>query len=1120
MRLSLKTSGNWARGASWLLGWFSGAAAIAAGGVPHGYGNLPLQFQRNPGQAPSEAQFIARVQGSGLFLNAEGFTLMTRQASTTHALRVRLEGARPGLQGEGLDRQGDTQFYSGHSRRQLAGIPTYGRVQYHEVYPGVDIVYYGSQGRLEYDFAVAPGADPGMIHLTFAGAVGIHFDPAGDLLIHADGGEFRQHKPAVYQEIAGERRFVEGRYAVDSSHRIGFEVGDYDRSAPLIIDPVLSYSTFLGGAGLDQANGIAVDSAGCAYIVGETWSLDFPGATSISKPRMWDSDVFVTKLNPAGTAVLFSSFLSGSARDVAKAVALDSHGNLYITGFTLSSDFPTTSGALRGRPAGQEDAFIAKLGGTDGTLQYSSYLGGAGTDIATSIAVDASGEVYLAGYTSSLDFPVSANAFQRQFGGGFYDAFVSKVDLSASNILYSTYLGGSGSDVARGIATDSSGYAYLTGSTDSANFPLQNSIQSYGGTGDVFVTKIDSTGSKLSFSTYFGGSGADYGNAIAVGSSGIYVAGSTYSGNLPATKGTVGPSIRGGYDAFVIKIAGGTLSYCTYLGGSASDEAVSIALDASGNIHVAGYTYSSDFPTASPAQSWAGRQDAFLAILNGGSSTLLLSTYLGGAGDDAAAGLAVDAAGNAYVTGSTTSINLASSAASRNVARKDSDAFVAKFAAPVAPVPPTAVSVTPASGNGLNQTFSFQFSHPGGYAMIGAASIRIAGTDGQDCSLNYGFKDATLQMLNDSDTVWIGPVTPGSSSTLQNSRCSTNVAGVGAAGSGTTLTVTLPITFRPVFAGSKTISVQLTATNGLPTAWQQLGSWTVPQSNVPPSAVSVSPASGSGLSQTFTFQFSHPGGYSMVAAAAIRIAGTDGQDCTLYYTFPSSTLLMLNDTSTVWMGPVATGSGNSLQNSRCAITVAGVSAVGSGTILTVTLPLNFRTAFAGARTISVQLTGTNALATGLQQLGTWTVQQTNTAPAAVSVSPASGSGLSPTFTFQFSHPGGYAMVAAAAIRVAGTDGQDCTLYYTFPSSTLLLFNDTDTAWIGPVTPGSGSSLQNSRCSINVSGVTAKGSGTILTVTLPIVFRPVFTGARTLSVQLTATNGLSTALQQMGTWTVK
>ncbi len=434
-----------------------------------GYGNLPMRFEGNAGQASSNVQFVARAKGGRLLFGSDGFALAVRTGADPRLHHVRFAGARAGIKIRGHDPQGDSHYFSSNPSRQHASVPTYGRIEYPSIYPGVDAVCHGIGGRLEYDFVVSPGANPDLIRLAFDREAALRLNAAGDLVVASGGAEIIHHRPLIYQEGLGSRRTIQGRYKLISQNQAGFDVGPYDRTAPLVIDPALTYSTYIGGGQMDEANGVAVDSSGCAYIVGETYSPDFPGDPQLEGSG---SAAFVIKLNASGTEVLFSAFLIGDGQNAGNGIALDATGDVYIAGLTTSSDFPTTGGAFQKHLAGQENAFAAKFNGGDGALLYSSYLGGSKTDIATSIVVDGSGEAYVAGYTDSPDFPVSSTPFQKAFAGGTYDGFISKFNATGSSVVYSTYLGGSGDDVVYGIALDGSGDAYVTGYTASTNFPL------------------------------------------------------------------------------------------------------------------------------------------------------------------------------------------------------------------------------------------------------------------------------------------------------------------------------------------------------------------------------------------------------------------------------------------------------------------------------------------------------------------------------------------------------------------------------------------------------------------------------------------------------------------------
>ncbi len=396
---------------------------------------------------------------------------------------------------------------------------------------------YGQGQQLEYDFVVKPGADPSVIKLGFTGAQKMELDEQGQLRLHIGGGDLVQPAPTIYQETNGARQIVSGDFQLNGTE-VSFRLGSYDRSKPVVIDPVLVYSTYLGGSDVEVALGIAVDSSGNAYITGSATSSDFPttpGAFQTTNAR--NGDAFITKLNASGTALVYSTFVGGSDNDLGNGITVDSSGNAYITGSTSSTDFPTTSGAFqrvvsnRGAPT----AFVTKLNASGSSLLYSTLLGGSQSESGNEITVDNNGNAYLVGYTGSSDFPTTQGAFQTTFFRGFKDrfaftAFVTKLNASGSALIYSTFLGGSNYDFGFGIAIDSSGNAFVTGATYSNNFPTTSGAfqTSLVGSINAFVTKLNAAGNALLYSTYLGGSGEDGGNAIVVDSSGnAYIAGQT-----------------------------------------------------------------------------------------------------------------------------------------------------------------------------------------------------------------------------------------------------------------------------------------------------------------------------------------------------------------------------------------------------------------------------------------------------------------------------------------------------------------------------------------------------------------------------------------------------------------
>ena len=485
---------------------------------------LPLAFEPNLGQAGAAVQFLSRGPRSTLFLMAGGQALLRLPGSS---LRMSPGGAAANPKATGIrPLPGHVNYFSGSDRSKWrTNVTAYSAVKFERVYPGIDLVYHAGNDRLEYDFLVAPGADPGAISLEFSGAEAMQLDGGGDLVFSCSGGTIRHRKPLIYQTVDSARREISGRYVLAGAHRVRFEIAEYDRHLPLIVDPVVTYSTFLGGADNDGAFSVALDRDGNIYLAGITASLNFPKTSGSVPGRAFPdaTDAFVAKLNPQGTALLYATYLGGSDAEAAMAVAVDAEGNAYVTGGTNSSDFPVTSGAFQprfggsgghslppfSRPSG--DGFVAKLNPTGSALVYSSYLGGTGVDQGYGIAVDSSGAVYVAGATDSPNFPVTQGAFQTT-RHGFTDVFVARINSAGTGLLYATYLGGSNENYAFALALDSSGNTYITGITGSDDFPVTaGAFQSrHSGGASGYVAKLNSTGTALAYSTYLGGNNNTY----------------------------------------------------------------------------------------------------------------------------------------------------------------------------------------------------------------------------------------------------------------------------------------------------------------------------------------------------------------------------------------------------------------------------------------------------------------------------------------------------------------------------------------------------------------------------------------------------------------------------------
>ena len=638
------------------------------------YTNIPMSFGKNVGQSRAGVDFIAKGSGYSVFLSPNEAVLGVKKQQpkdrTSEAakhepggatIRMTLAGSGP-AQAAGEDQlPGKANYVLGSdSAKWYRDVPMFAKVRYAGVYPGIDVVYYGNQGQLEYDFIVNSGADPQAITLAFAGA-DTDINKDGDLVLSVAGGSLSMRHPYIYQQTNGVKHEVAGGYVKRNDGRIGFAVGPYDTTLPLVIDPVLLYSTYLGGTGSDDAvTAIAVDQSGNAYITGKTISSDFPTQNPGQPTSGGGFDAFVTKIDPSGSALVYSTYFGGTGDDFGAGIAVDGSGQAYVAGRTYSKNFPTTARAYQTIYGGEGDAFVAKFDASGTTLIYSTYVGGDGYDEGTAIAIDGSGDAYITGTFYISSFPTTAGAFQTVNGGAF-DAFVTKLNPAGSALVYSTYLGGITDEGGLAIAVDPQGNAYVTGCTGSSNFPMQSPQQQFGGYYDAFLTKLNPSGAALVYSTFVGGKMFERAWGIAVDAQGnAYITGQTGSDNFPTTAGAYQP-IFGNIlerpelgDAFVAKYnPSGSVLYSTYLGGPGGENSGAIAIDQAGNAYVTGNNYEGGFPLKDPLQTdgHVGSFEGFVSKLSPDGSSLLYSTYLGGYGNEHGLGIAVDLLGAVYVAG-------------------------------------------------------------------------------------------------------------------------------------------------------------------------------------------------------------------------------------------------------------------------------------------------------------------------------------------------------------------------------------------------------------------------------------------------------------------------------------
>jgi hypothetical protein len=790
----------------------SSAATANRASISANYGKLPLSFEANQGQTNAQVRFLSRGSGYSLFLTDSEAVLVLRKPDkqgtqktsgllhdkpaelraakfNTDVVRMRLEGAvrSPRVSGED-ELPGTANYFIGSDPRKWhSNVPTYSNVRYTSVYPGVDLVYYGNQQQLEYDFVVAPNTDPASIKLHFEGAKWLKLDKNGELDVVAKNGEIAFHKPVVYQNKDGLRQTVEGRFVLEAGNSISFVVGPYDHSQSLIIDPTLAYSTYLGGtSGGSYGTAITVDSSGDAYVTGIAYPTSFPTTSGAFQTANNSStatvfDTFVTKLNATGTALVYSTYLGGSGNisvagtlnhgDYPTSIRVDSSGDAYVAGIAFSTDFPKTSGAYQavnnGGSNGVSNCFVTKLNTTGTALVYSTYLGGsgisgyteqaslgvAGGDGCSAIAIDSSGSAYVAGEAYSSNFPVTSGAYQttnKSATNSRPNAFVSKINPDGTALDYSTYLGGSNGDSGMGIAVDASENAYIAGGTYSSDFPVtsgayQSSNNDSGNGSEAFVAKLNATGSSLVYSTYLGGSGnpngpsgnnnGDGAVSIAVDSSDhAYIFGLTSSSDFPTSSGAYQTannafSSGSGPNYFVTKLntLGSALVYSTYLGGSQANlsaGSAGMAVDSSGDVYITGYAMGTDFPVtanayqAAPACALAIYQSVpyeyespIFVELNPTGTSLVYSTYFGGSGTinisgplvsvyncDEAYGLALDTSNDVYLTGNATSSNFPiTTDAFQTTNPVNGSAFISKFSMSVTST--TVSTTTSISGN-------------------------------------------------------------------------------------------------------------------------------------------------------------------------------------------------------------------------------------------------------------------------------------------------------------------------------------------------------------------------------------------------------------------------------------
>src|ERR1051325_7582519 len=583
----------------------SAAPAFADAIAKSDYGKLPLTFEANQGQADPAVRFLSRGHRYTMFLTpAETVVRLQGKDDDSAVVRWQLAGGNRNARvtGERALSSKSNYFRGKDPKQWRTGVPNFAQVRYENVYPGIDVVYHGNQKQIEYDFTVAPNANPNRIRMSFSGARSMALGKDGSLVLHTAAGDLVQPRPYIYQDVDGQRVTVAGCYALRARNEVGFVLGKYDRSLPLVIDPVLVWSTYLGGSLEDYAYAVALDGSGNAYVTGVSASTDFPLVNPIYGTKQYDWDVMVAKINAAGTAIVYSTYIGGNGgNEQGLAIATDSSGNCYVSGGTNSTDFPTVNPiqSTYGGTGAYRDAFALKINAAGSAIVWSTYLGGSGDDMSDGgIAADNSGNAYVCGFTNSSGLSwIGGSAIQPTYGGNSA-AFGMKIGPAGSK-GWATYLGTSDGDYLGYIKLDSSGNVWVGGSTSSSSWPGVNgsSAQStYAGNGDTTLTQINAAGTAISYAKYLGGSDAEELHGLALDSSdNLYVTGWTLSTSCPGVTGSsIQSSSAGTYDIFVTKLnpTATSIIWSTYFGGSDFELSQDIGVDSSGNVYVAGTTAS------------------------------------------------------------------------------------------------------------------------------------------------------------------------------------------------------------------------------------------------------------------------------------------------------------------------------------------------------------------------------------------------------------------------------------------------------------------------------------------------------------------------------------------------
>ena len=1078
--------------------------------------SLPIYFYEQGGIQP--ARFIGQATDLSIAFGTREVTYGKHGKTLT--MQFSKPSAKLELRGEG-ELPGKLNFIIGQDPSQWRqGQSLYSRIRYSSLFESVDLIYEGQAGAFKSEFHVEAGAGHKAIEWNYKDATNLRISPDGRLQIESGGEWFEEHIPAAYEvDSSGKRIYLKADYELRKNGRVGFRVNGRNLNHRLVIDPVLIFSTYIGGRQGDAVTGIAVDSTGSPVLVGWTESTDFPTAQAARGSSGGGVDAFVVKLSANGQQLLWATYFGGSGDDRATSVAIDSNNNIVVGGWTQSSNFPanvsqTSFGGLR-------DGFLLKFN-VSGSLLFSTFVGGSDSDAVNAVAVDSRGVIYAAGESKSTDFPV-LNAYQNSNAGGG-DAFLVSYQ-STGTVIYSTLFGGSSEDRALAIAVDTSFSPLIGGSTNSVNLPVAGALQSIRpGPQAGFITRFSNSGQALTFSTYVGGSrggmfSPEQVNALTLDSANnVYAGGVTSSSDFVTTAGSVQPVFGGGsQDGFLMKLnaAGSSIIFSSFLGGKAFDSIQSIAVDGSNAVHFAGTTTSRNLPVtdAIPNSTYRGSYDVFYGRVKANGGTLDVLTYIGGSAADQLTGLALDRLQFAYLVGQTLSTDFPISSALFSSNAGTNGGFVLKLDE----VPK--ISVNPSNGSGPSGTYQFVVTDANGAVDVASVSVIFNTTAVKTGSCNFTYAPATNLVW--MDTQGVGPQgLAGSSTVLQNGPCSIPLSTFRKTAITQGISLSVDINFSSSFTGAKVIFGNVTDQVSISSGWQSIGTFTLGSAvNFPPS-VSATPAIAiTTTPAVFSVAMSDPNGYADISSVLIIVnTSLNGVNaCYLSVDIIGRTVSLASDSTATW-SMVAFGTSASVSNSTCSITGSDFTTSGAASTVTLQLRITLQPAVNGSRSIWAMAFDQAKTNSGFIYLGTIS-KPTNQPPTLTGFTPNGGAGSSATFNFNFADPNGFTDLANSLVLInAFLDGNTACFIILDRPNRIIYLNQLGGGFSAAAI-GSGT-ISNNQCTINLAPVTITGAGNNLTWSVPITFPPSFRGSKIVFMATTDQSNASVPLTNMGTFTIQ